>query len=437
MDLSNLPERAASRDFSDAYAHQFAEFVKSAPTALYAAKVVADTLVSAGFVLLDEAAAWPKQPGKYVVVREGAVIAWIVPQKASSAAPWRVVGSHTDSPALRLKTAHSEFVSHGWQQESVEVYGGPILASWFDRDLEFAGRLVLNDGSEVLARTGAVARVPNLAIHLYRDDTFKPDREVHMQPILGAGDEPIGIVDLLAERAGAKASDVVSHDVFSVDSQAPARLGAHRELLASGRMDNLVSVFASLTAMLSLAESAPDFDHIVAMVAFDHEEVGSGSPSGAGGSLLEDVQVRVSAQLAADVEDRLRSKAGSWLISMDVGHVVHPNYASKHDARITPVPGGGVLLKVNANQRYATSGKGEAVIAAAAAAAGVKVQPFVSNNDVPCGTTIGPIVATRLGIPTVDIGAGVLSMHSARELIHVDDLAGLSLLAEAALTGEA
>lgn len=417
----------------DAYVNAFSAFVGASPTSFHAVAEGVRLLASAGFVEVDEAEAWPNGPGRFVVRRDGGFVAWVVPVSAVSTTPWRVLGAHTDSPSLRLKSRDGGFSSHGWAQDSVEVYGGPILASWFDRDLEFAGRLQMRDGSERLVRSGAVARVPHLAPHLDRsiNDAFSPDREAHLQPVLGVGDVPGGVVGLLAQRNGVEAADVRGADVFAVDAQAPARIGANAELLASPRLDNLVSVFAAVTALVGVPDDATT---IAALAAFDHEEVGSESRSGAAGSLLEDVWVRVAHGLGGDADDVLRARAGSWIVSMDVGHVVHPNYSAKHDPRIQPVPGGGVLLKVNANQRYSTDGRGEAFFAAACESAGVDYQVFVSNNAVPCGSTIGPFVATRLGISTVDVGAGVLSMHSARELIHVGDLAALARAAVAAVS---
>lgn len=416
----------------DAYARAFAAFVAASPTSFHAVDAVARILTAQGFRELAEHDEWPVGAGRFLVRRDGSVLAWVVPEGAEAHTPWRVLGAHTDSPSLRLKNRNGGFATQGWLQDAVEVYGGPILSSWFDRDLEFAGRLVLADGSERLVRSGPIARVPHLAIHLDRtvNDSFAPDRELHMQPVYGVGESDSGIAALLARRAGIDDVAVRGADIFAVDSQAPARIGVASELLASPRLDNLVSVFAAVVALTRVPHDAP---HIAALAAFDHEEVGSGSRSGAAGSLLDDTWARVADGAGASAVDLRRSRAGSWLVSMDVGHVVHPNYAGRHDPRIHPIPGGGPLLKVNANARYASDGRGEAFWSAACERAGVPYQLFVSNNDVPCGTTIGPLIATRLGISTVDVGAGILSMHSARELVHVDDLAGLARAADAVL----
>ena len=407
----------------DAIVSEFAQFVTQSPTAFHAAAVTRDRLIAAGFTELDETEAWPAEPGAYVVVRDGAVIAWRLPESATATTPFRILGAHTDSPGFRIKPNPTVRVG-GWEQLNVEVYGGPILTTWFDRDLRITGRVVHDDGSVTLFdTTDAVARIPNLAIHLDRaaNEGAAIDRQRHTLPVVGTDGSAGGtdVVEWLRGRLGATA---VSWDLFVADAQAPARIGIDRDLLASGRMDNLTSVHAGLRGIL---EAPADSDHVAVFAAFDHEEIGSSSPSGAGGPFLEDVLGRVQEGLGADRSDRARAFRASWLLSSDAGHLVHPNHAEKHDPTNRPRPGGGPLLKISANQRYMTEAKGEAVFAAACAAAGVGYQPFVNVNTIPGGSTIGPIAATRLGIPTVDIGVGLLSMHSVRELVHVDDLAAL------------
>jgi len=273
-------------------------------------------------------------------------------------------------------------------------------------------------------RTGPLLRIPQLAIHLDREvnKALTLDKQRHMQPIWGAGAGQ-DVVAHLAAVAGVNPDDVVGHDVLVADTAVPARFGLDDVLFAAGRMDNLASVHAGLVALLAAPAST---GHVSVLAAFDHEEIGSESRSGASGPFLEDVLTRIAAGLGADATDRRRGFADSWLLSSDTGHAVHPNYPERHDPGNRPVLGGGPLLKLNANQRYATDGVGSALWARACRQAGVSTQPFVSNNQVPCGTTIGPLSATRLGIRTVDVGAPLLSMHSARELAHVDDLVALA-----------
>jgi len=432
----------------DGYVEAFAGFVMDSPSSFHAAHAVAEALGRAGFERHDEADAWapPTAGARGVVVRDGAVIAWRAGAGGAPGptSPVRILGSHTDSPGFVLKPQPS-FAAEGWQQAGVEVYGGPMLNSWLDRDLGLAGRILTEDGSERLVRTGAVARIPQLAIHLDREvnSGLTLDRQRHTQPVLGvaiSGQDPV--LTLLAEAASGTAAggdgplilpgEIAGTDVRLFDTQPPTRIGMAAELFASPRLDNLSSVFAGLTALLE-AEPAPGT--IAVLAAFDHEELGSASRSGAAGPFLEEVLGRIYAGLGAGVEDRARAFAASWCLSADAGHAVHPNYPEKHDPRVRPRPGGGAMLKVNANQRYATGAPEAALWRRCCEAAGVSSQEFVSRNDVPCGSTIGPITATRLGIRTVDVGVPLLSMHSARELAHVDDLHGLSRAAAGFFAG--
>src|SRR5690606_19834978 len=273
--------------------------------------------------------------------------------------------------------------SNGWSQASVEVYGGPLLNSWLDRELEFAGRLVTRDGREHLARTGPFARIPQLAIHLDRgvNDALKLDKQQHVQPVFGVEADGGDILQVLADAAGVKLREVARFDVLTADTQAPARFGTGRRLFAAGRMDNLSAVFAGLHALLA---AKPAKGHISVLAAFDHEELGSNSRSGASGPMLNDVLARIGAGLKGGAEDRRRAYAESWCVSADAGHAVHPNYTERHDPNNRPTPGAGTLLKLNANQKYASDAHGSALWARLADAAGTSVQPFVSNNTVPC-----------------------------------------------------
>ena len=419
---------------SRAHLDDFASFIQASPSSFHAAAEAARRLDAAGFTALDETAEWPTGPGRRYVVRDGAVIAWVEPGGASSTTPFRVVGAHTDSPGFKLKPKPTTG-TRGWLQAGVEVYGGPLFNSWLDRDLEFAGRLVTRTGETPLVRTGPLLRIPQLAVHLDRGvnaEGLKLDPQRHLAPVVGAG--PLDQADVLghlAGLAGLSGSDVVGYDVVVADTAAPAVLGLSGELFAAGRMDNLSSTHAGLAALLATADA--ELDHVAVFAAFDHEEVGSATPSGAAGPFLEDVLARVSAGLGADATDHRRALAASWCLSADAGHAVHPNYPERHDPANQPVVNGGPLLKINANQRYATDGLGAAEWVRACEQAGVPFQEFVSSNSVPCGSTIGPITATRLGIRTIDVGVPLLGMHSARELCGVDDPASLSAAAAAFL----
>ncbi|MFG1989172.1 M18 family aminopeptidase [Actinoplanes sp. NPDC048988] len=404
-----------------------AAFVSASPSSYHAAAEVARRLGEAGYRTLDETADWRGEvrPGaRLLIVRDGSVIALAIPEDANAGTPFRILGAHTDSPGFKLKPKPST-AAHGWLQAGVEVYGGPIVASWFDRELELAGRVVHRDGTSHLVRTGPFARIPHLAIHLDRElnSGFAPDRQREVQPVFGVGAaSEADVVGHLAGLAGVDSEAVAGYDIITVDSAAPARFGQDGKLFASARLDNLSSVHAGVTALLAAEPSGA----IAILAAFDHEEVGSESRSGAAGPFLADVLERVSSALGGDRSDLARAIAGSWCLSSDAGHAVHPNRPEKHDPVNRPVAGGGPLLKINAVQRYTTDATGAALWARTCAKAGVPWQEFVSNNAVPCGSTIGPMTAARLGIPTLDVGIPLLSMHSARELTHVDDPAYLA-----------
>ncbi|MEW1962288.1 M18 family aminopeptidase [Microbacterium sp. NPDC077644] len=418
-----------------AHAEDLADFVSASPSSYHAAAEVARRLEEVGFTRLDELEDWPAQPGgRFVVVRDGAVIAWIVPADAAPTVPAQILGAHTDSPGFKLKPQPTTG-SRGWLQAGVEVYGGPLLNSWLDRELRLAGRLALADGSVVLADTGALLRLPQLAIHLDREanKALTLDKQMQTQPVWGLGD-PLeeDLLGELAASAGVNAGDVRGFDAVVADSARGAVFGKDSAFFASGRLDDLASVHAGTVALAGASTgSATGSGSIAVLAAFDHEELGSASRSGAAGPFLEDVLSRVYAGLGADATEQRRAYAASWHLSSDVGHSVHPNYVFKHDPVVQPLLGSGPILKINANQRYATDAVGAAAWASWCESAGVASQEFVSNNSVPCGSTIGPITATRLGIRTVDVGIPILSMHSARELAGVSDLHDLTRVAEA------
>ncbi|MBB1511920.1 M18 family aminopeptidase [Tessaracoccus sp. MC1627] len=404
---------ASAQDHVD----QLTDFVVASPTSFHAADQIAAQLRLAGFVEVDARRPWSDVGGRRFLVRDGAVVAWVSPDTLGAEAEFRIVGTHTDSPGFKLKPG-AHLSSAGWTQLGVEVYGGPLLNSWLDRDLGIAGRLTTLDGAVHLVRTGPVARIPQLAIHLDRgaNESLTLDKQTGTQPIV-AVELKQSLIEHLCALAGIAPGDVALHDLFVFDTQRPAVIGVEREFLASGRLDNLACTHAALTA-ISSAEAGAD---VAVFVAFDHEEVGSATTSGAGGPVLQDVLERIAAGFGLGLDQTRAMFARSSCVSADTGHLVHPNYPNHHDPVNRPLPNRGPLLKINANQRYATDAVGAAIWLRACAAAGVPTQPFVSNNAVPCGSTIGPITATRLGITTVDVGVGLLSMHSARELCGVED----------------
>ncbi len=413
-------------------------YVSASPSSFHAVHEAGRRLLDAGFVRLDELEPWEGGAGSFFIIRDGALIAWVVPGGAGPTTGFNILGAHTDSPSFKLKPKPTTG-AHGWLQAGVEVYGGPLLNSWLDRELQLAGRLVMLDGTEHLTATGPMLRFPQLAIHLDRtvNDGLTLDKQRHMNPVWGLGNA--GDSDLLAVLAshvpGASVDParIGGYDVVIADTQAPAVFGGNGEFFASGRLDNLSATHAGLVALIAHASSvggAAAGGPVAVLAAFDHEEIGSNSRSGACGPILEDVLVRISDGLGATVSQRRQALAASFCVSADAGHAVHPNYAERHDPANRPVLNGGPLLKINANQRYATDANGAALWARLSSEAGVSYQEFVSNNAIPCGSTIGPLTATRLGIRTVDVGVPLLSMHSARELCGVEDPRRLAAVTE-------
>ncbi|WP_338671364.1 M18 family aminopeptidase [Streptomyces sp. SCSIO 30461] len=416
---------SAHTAFDRGHTDDLMSFLAASPSPYHAVANAAARLDKAGFRQVEETDTWDGTHGGKYVLRGGAIIAWYVPEGAAAHTPFRIIGAHTDSPNLRVKP-QPDMGGHGWRQVAVEIYGGPLLNSWLDRDLGIAGRLSLRDGSTRLVNIDRpLLRVPQLAIHMDRaiyEKGLQLDKQKHMQPVWGLGDSVSDgdLIAFLEEESGLTAGDVTGWDLMTHALEAPAYLGRDRELLAGPRMDNLLSVHAG-TAALAAVSTRDGLPYIPVLAAFDHEENGSQADTGADGPLLGSVLERSVFARGGSYEDRARAFAGTICLSSDTGHAVHPNYAERHDPTHHPRAGGGPILKVNVNQRYATDGSGRAVFAAACERAGVPWQTFVSNNAMPCGTTIGPITAARHGISTVDIGVAILSMHSARELCAADD----------------
>ncbi|MDX6327665.1 MAG: aspartyl aminopeptidase [Streptomycetaceae bacterium] len=410
-------------DFDRSHTDDLAAFIAASPSQYHAVASTAERLEKAGFRQILESDAWDAEAGGKYVIRGGAIIAWYVPRSARPETPFRVAGAHTDSTNLRVKP-RPDSGAYGWRQVAVEVYGGALLNSWLDRDLGIAGRLALRDGTtQLVAVNRPLLRVPQLAVHLDRgvnENGLTLDKQRHMQPVWGLGGVDEGaLIRYLAQEVGIAADTVTGWDLMLHDVQPPAYLGRDREFLAAGRLDNLLSVHAATAALAAVA--GQDLPCIPVLAAFDHEEIGSESSTGAQGPLLGTVLERSVHARGGTYEDRQRALAGTVCASSDAGHAVHPNYSERHDPTHHPMPNGGPILKVNASQRYATDGVGRGLFAAACERAGVPWQAFVSNNAMPCGTTIGPITAARHGITTVDIGVPILSMHSARELCGADD----------------
>jgi aspartyl aminopeptidase len=414
-------------------ARDFCAFLDAAPTPFHACAESARRLERAGFRRLLERDPWPGGSGRHYVVRGGSLVAWSVPEGADPARGLRVIGAHTDSPNLRLKP-RPDLSRAGLRQLGVEVYGGVLLNSWLDRDLALAGRLFVRgkEGPEerLFRLDGPLLRVPQLAIHLNREvttDGLVLNPQVHLNPLLASesGREPT-FRELVARALSLAPESVLSWDAMCFDSQPSALVGLEQAFVSSPRLDNLGSCYSALAAMLARLEGprAPQSVHVLAF--FDHEEVGSTSSRGAQGAFLRDVLERGILARGGTREDYHRALAASICLSADMAHATHPNYPEKHDPEHPVRLNGGPVIKTNTNQRYASEGETEAVFLEACAAAEVPCQRYSHRNDMPCGSTIGPLTAATLGMRTVDVGSPMLAMHSARELSGARDVATMA-----------
>jgi aspartyl aminopeptidase len=398
-------------------------FVDAAPSPFHAVAELARRLRAAGFTELAEPDSWSLAPGgAHFVVRHGSLIAFRVGSAPLAEAGMRLVGAHTDSPTFKVRP-HSDVRQAGYRLVGVEPYGGGLWHTWLDRELTVAGRVALRGGSVALVRLpGAPLRLPSLAIHLDRGvrDGLKLDPQRELVPVWSRdlGAEP-GLVEALADAAGVAAGEVVGSDLVLADTQPAATAGADGTWVAAPRLDDQACCHSGLTALIG----APAGARTQVLVCNDHEEVGSGSMSGARGSFLEDVVRRLVAITdAGDPQALPRALARSRLVSADMAHAVHPTRSDRHEPAHQPQLGGGPVLKVNANQAYATDAASSGWFAERCGEAGVPVQWFVTRADLPSGSTIGPLTATRLGIPTGDVGAPMLAMHSCRELASALDV---------------
>lgn len=428
---------------TSATAEEQAEFIDASPSPFHVCATVAAELESAGFQRLFEDQDWSSQEDmafeglsddagrRFYVIRGGSIIAW----DRGDGDAFRIVGGHTDSPNLRLKQ-NPDRESAGLATVALEPYGGAWLNSWLDRDLGVSGRLAYRSGrsvSSVLVNvTEPILRVPQLAIHLSEDRkgvTLNPQR--HLDAIWGVEtSEPI--VDWVAEYAGVDPGAVLGWDLMTHDVSPSRVIGVDDELLSAPRLDNQGTCYAGLHALL---DGEPSI-HTRVLALFDHEEVGSGSERGAASDFLATTLERIVLSQGGSRADYLRAMASSVCVSGDMAHATHPNYPERHEPSHRIAVNGGPVLKVNQNLRYASDAVGEAIFALACDTAGVPMQRYIHRADLPCGSTIGPITATRTGLLTIDVGAPQLAMHSARELMGAADVPMYSAALQAFLSGE-
>jgi len=406
------------------------DFLDNSPTPFHACQSMAQRLQQAGFIQLDERETWQVKAGwRYFITRnDSSLIAVQLGQHSPLQGGLRLVGAHTDSPCLRVKPNPS-INQHGLAQLGVEIYGGALLAPWFDRDLSLAGRVTfVADGklqSRLIDFKRAIATIPNLAIHLNREANkgWTINAQTELPPILAlSGDKSLDFNQLLLQQLsleqGIDVAEILAFELCLYDTQKAAQIGLNGEFIASARLDNLLSCFAGLQALLE----AGNGEQNCVLVCTDHEEVGSASACGADGPFLEQVLRRLFATNEADFAQIVQQ---SLLISADNAHGLHPNYADKHDGQHAPQLGCGPVIKINSNQRYATNSETAGFFRHLCQSEGVPVQTFVTRSDLGCGSTIGPITASRLGIRTLDIGLATFAMHSIRELAGSSDVAYL------------
>ena len=403
-------------------------FLDASPSPYHAVATARRRLEADGYAEIAETDRWELAAGdRCTVVRgDGTVAAFEVGSADPALAGFRVIGAHTDSPNLRVRP-NADAAAEGYARLRVEPYGGALLHTWMDRDLSLAGRVRIDDGDGL--RTALVdferplLRVPNLAIHLYRElreEGLQLNPQKHLLPVVGLDDNGGGFESLLAaelERQGTTGS-VLGYDLMTYDAQPATLVGAGEEFVASGRLDNLASCHAALAA---LAAAGPS-EATRVVVLYDHEEVGSRSERGAAGPFLLDLLARICDSVSSEPQAAARAAARSTLVSADMAHAVHPNYADRHEPGHKPVIGRGPVVKTNANLSYATDGRTAADFARLCRDAGIEPQQFAVRADMPCGSTIGPISAARAGLATVDVGSPMLSMHSAREMAGAADV---------------
>lgn len=410
-------------------AQDLIDFIDASPSPWHAVATMETRLLAAGFSRLHEVDRWKlNHGGRYFIIRgASSIIAFTLGKEPLLTRGLRIVGAHTDSPGLRIKPRPAEDVS-GMVRLGVEVYGGPILATFADRDLSLAGRVNVRsiDGfsTHLIRFEEPLLRLPNLAIHMNREvneQGLKFNKQTELPLLLGLSEPGIPadgrFRQLIAEQLDVDTPDLLTWELNAYDTQKGCFWGDERSFVADSQLDNLASCHAALTALLAIENPAS-----TAMCAFfDHEEVGSESAAGAGGSFISDVIARIAASQSFDTEDARRLLAKSFFISADMAHAWHPNFPNAYEPCHRVMVNAGPVIKTNANQRYSTGADSAARFIGYCERAGVPWQQYAHRTDLGCGSTIGPIIAARLGMPSIDIGNPMWAMHSIRESTGVHD----------------
>lgn len=402
------------------------DFLNNSASPFHATQSMCQALQAAGYQALDERDSWQLEPqGRYYVTRnDSSIIAIKLGKQDTVEHGIRLVGAHTDSPCLKVKP-QPEITRHNYWQLGVEVYGGVLLSPWFDRDLSLAGRITFKQNNQLksclIDFKHAIATIPSLAIHLNREANtgWEINAQTELPPILAqlhdtqSKDFRALLANQLELEHGIHDATILDYELCFYDTQPAAVIGLNRDFIAGARLDNLLSCYAGLQALLNSSD-----EHTQVLVCTDHEEVGSSSSCGADGPFLAQVLHRI----LGSEEAFIRTVQHSLLISADNAHGIHPNYADKHDGNHGPLLNLGPVIKINANQRYATNSETSSFFKLLCAQAEIPVQSFVTRSDLGCGSTIGPITAGQLGVQTIDIGVPTFAMHSIRELAGCQDL---------------
>ncbi|MCM1087127.1 MAG: M18 family aminopeptidase [Muribaculaceae bacterium] len=399
-------------------------FIDNSPTPFHAVSNIEKTLQDAGFIRLEEKHAWNLSPkGKYYVTRnDSSMIAFTLPGQNPEG--FHMVAAHSDSPCFKVKEEAEVIVENAYLKLNVEKYGGMILSAWLDRPLSLAGRVIVKgaDGleSRLINLDKDVAVIPNVAIHMNRDMNKGVEYKVQsdMQPILGAACSKEQYAALLAKEAGVEIDKILGADIFVYNRDKCRLVGLEDDFLTGPRLDDLMCVFAGMTALVN---SEPE-RHVNLCAVFDNEEVGSGTKQGAASTFLKDVLIRISSRLGAGEEEYRRMIADSFLISADNAHALHPNHPEKADAANHPLLNGGIVIKYHGSQRYATDAYSAAVMKDICQRAGVPYQSYANHSDIPGGSTLGNISTAQVSVNTVDIGLAQLAMHSALETAGAKDV---------------
>ena len=408
------------------------DFIEKSPTAFQAVDEMQKRLTENGFEVLSEKEYWKLVPGgKYLVTRNNsALIAFCIPEKESRV--FHIMASHSDSPSFKIKENPEIKVDNSYVKLNVEKYGGMLMAPWFDRPLSVAGRVIIcrNDGLEekLVDIKRDLVMIPNLAIHMNREanNGVAYNLQKDLQPLFAAGNTDRTLLEIIAEQTGVKKEDIISHDLFLYNRMPGTIWGADKEFVSSARLDDLQCAFASMEGLLR----AQNHGSIAVHCVMDNEEVGSGTKQGAASTFLKDTLLRINMGLGRTYEEYLMTLAGSFMVSADNAHALHPNYTDKTEQTNHPVLNKGIVIKFNANQKYCTDAVSAAIFKELCTKAGVPYQTFVNRSDIAGGSTLGNISNTQVPMNTVDIGLPQLAMHSPYETAGVKDTEYLVRAAE-------